>query len=150
VPFDIELPPSGTGVECRGGGTHQVVFTFPSSVTVSSASVEGSGAVDSFTATGSTIVVNVSGVADAQMITVRLNGVNNGSTSGNVSARMGTLLGDRNGDRTVNVSDAVQTRNQSGQATDASNFRSDMNTDGVVNIGDTTIVRSRSGAFLGN
>jgi len=149
VPYDIDLPLNGSGVESRAGaGSHQVIFTFPGAVSVSSATVEGSGAVDSFTTNGSTVAVNVSGVADAQMITIRLNGVNNGATSGDVTLRMGTLIGDRNGDRTVNVSDALQTRNQSGQATDGSNFRSDMNADGVVNSGDTTIVRSRSGAFL--
>jgi hypothetical protein len=150
APYDIDLPLNGSGVECRAsGGTHQVIFTFASPVSVSSASIEGSGAVNSFTAEGANVLVNLSGVADAQMITIRLNGVSNGSASANVSLRMGTLLGDRNGDRTVNVSDALQTRNQSGEATNAGNFRSDMNADGVVNSGDTTIARSRSGAFLG-
>ena len=42
----------------------------------------------------------------------------------------------------------LQTRNRSGQATDATNFRSDVNADGFVNSGDTTVVRARSGTFL--
>ncbi len=61
---------------------------------------------------------------------------------------MGLLVGDTNGDGFVNTGDALQTRNRSGQATDATNFRSDVNTDGVVNSGDTTAVRSRSGTAL--
>ena len=48
----------------------------------------------------------------------------------------------------VNAGDALQTRNRSGQATDATNFRSDVNADGFVNSGDTTVVRARSGTFL--
>ena len=48
----------------------------------------------------------------------------------------------------MNAGDALQTRNRSGQATDATNFRSDVNVDAFVNSGDTTIVRSRSGNFL--
>ncbi len=48
----------------------------------------------------------------------------------------------------VNAGDALQTRNRSGQATDTTNFRSDVNADGFVNSGDTTAVRARSGATL--
>jgi len=61
---------------------------------------------------------------------------------------MGALVGDTNGDGLVNSGDALQTRNRSGQATDASNFRSDVNVDGVVNSGATTVVRVRSGGAL--
>ena len=56
--------------------------------------------------------------------------------------------GDTTGDKFVNSGDALQTRNRSGQATDAINFRSDVNVDGFVNSGDSFIVRSRSGTFL--
>ena len=61
---------------------------------------------------------------------------------------MGVLVGDTNGDSFVNSGDALQTRNRSGQATDATNFRSDVNADGFVNSGDTTLVRTRAGTFL--
>ncbi len=67
---------------------------------------------------------------------------------GNVAVQMGVLIGDTNGDRFVNAGDATQTRSRSGQAADATNFRSDVNTDGTVNSGDTTAVRARSGTFL--
>ena len=58
------------------------------------------------------------------------------------------FVGDTNADRFVNSGDALQTRNRSGQVTDATNFRSDVNTDGVVNSGDSFIVRSKSGTFV--
>jgi hypothetical protein len=48
----------------------------------------------------------------------------------------------------VNSADALQTRNRSGQTTDATNFRSDLNIDGAINRGDALVVRSRSGNFI--
>ncbi len=48
----------------------------------------------------------------------------------------------------VNSGDILQTRNRSGQATDATNFRSDVNLDGFVNSGDTLFVRTRAGTSL--
>ena len=66
----------------------------------------------------------------------------------NVAIPMGLLVGDSNGDGFVNAGDALQTRNRSGQATNATNFRSDVDTDGFVNGGDTLAVRSRAGTSL--
>jgi hypothetical protein len=48
----------------------------------------------------------------------------------------------------VNSGDATQTRANSGQAADATNFRTDVNVDGTVNSGDTTIARRNSGMAL--
>ena len=41
-------------------------------------------------------VVNLEGVTNAQTITVKLTGVNDGSNLGDVSVQMGVLLGDVN------------------------------------------------------
>ena len=54
---------------------------------------------------------------------------------------MGLLVGDSTGNGFVNAGDALQTRNRSGQVTDATNFRSDVNTVGFVNNRDTTVAR---------
>ncbi len=151
VPFDIDLPLAGTvGVECRSGGAtndYQVVFTFLNAVTFSSAAVtSGTGSVSSSDGSGTTIAtVNLTGVTNAQTITVTLIGVNN---LVDVSAPMGVLLGDANGDRSVNSGDTTITRNRSGQRTSATNFRSDFNLDSTINSGDSTIVRARSGTFV--
>jgi len=152
--FDINLPLTGnSGVECRSGGAsnnYQVVLTFPSVVTSTSAALSaGTGSVSGSSGSGTTTVtVNLTGVIDAQRITVTLFGVNNGVTTGNVSVPMGVLLGDANGDGSVNSADTAITRNRSGQPPDATNFRSDYNVDGFINAADATIVRARSGQFI--
>ncbi len=152
--IDINLPLTGpSGVECRtGGGTnaHQVVLTFPGAVTFGSAAVtSGVGTVSSSSGNGtSTVTVNLTGVSNAQRITLTLANVNNGTLTGDVAVPMGLLLGDSNGDGSVNSGDATITRNRSGQSTDAINFRSDYNLDGNINAADVTIVRGQSGNAL--
>ena len=109
----------------------------------------GTGTVGSVAGNGTpAITVDLNGVTNAQRITVTLHNVNDGVNTGDVPISMGALEGDANGDGFVNAGDAVQTRNRSGQTTDATNFRSDVNADGVVNSGDTVIVRARSGTAL--
>ncbi len=96
--FDIDLPTTGNpGIEDRVGpvaGEHQIIVTFGSSVSVSSASVSsGTGNVANVSANGGQITVNLSGVADAQRIVVTLTNVNDGVNSGNVTIPMAILVG---------------------------------------------------------
>jgi hypothetical protein len=154
VPFDINLPLTGNvGIECRSGGAsndYQVLLTFAAAVTFNSASItSGTGSVSSASGSGTTTVtVNLTGVTNTQRITITLVGLSNASGTGDLGVPMGVLLGDTNGDGFVNAGDSIQTRNRSGQAADAANFRSDVNADGFVNSGDATAVRSRSGTLL--
>jgi hypothetical protein len=154
APFDINLPFTGNpGIECRSGGAgndYQIILTFANAVTFTNAAViSGTGTVSNSSGGGTTTVtINLTGVTNAQRITLLLSNVSNGTSLGDVTLQMGVLVGDTNGDTFVNAGDALQTRNRSGQATDATNFRSDVNTDGFVNSGDTTAVRSRSGTAL--
>ncbi len=154
APFDINLPLTGnSGIECRSGGAsndYQILLTFPSAVTLTSAAVSvGAGSVSGSSGSGTTTVtLNLTGIVNAQRITVTLFGVNNGVTTGNVSVPMGVLLGDANGDGSVNSADTTITRNRSGQTTNATNFRTDYNVDGFISAADTTIVRARSGQFI--
>jgi len=153
--FDIALPPTGSlGIESRNGpstGQHQVIFNFASPVTVSGASLSsGTGSVSSFSVNSTQVTVNLTGVANVQIINIKLTNVNDGTNVGEVIVPMGVLLGDTNGDRFVNSGDSVQTRNRAGQLTDATNFRSDANSDGLVNSGDSTIVRANSGSGIGS
>ena len=159
--FDVNLPLTGTpGIECSTGGAtndYTIVVAFSGSVSVSGSPqaevISGTGTIGSggvsnggmVTISGNTVTIPLTNVPTAQTINVRLNSVN-GST--NVTVPMGVLVGDTNGDGFVNAGDAVQTRSGSGQATNATNFRSDVNADGSVNSGDTTVVRARSGTFL--
>ena len=100
--FDIALPLTGTaGVECRSGGAnnnYQVIATFPSAVSLTSASVTtGTGSVSSFTVSGGQVTVNLTGVSNAQTIVITLFGVSDGTNMANVTIPMGVLLGDTTG-----------------------------------------------------
>ena len=150
---NFDLPLTGTaGIECRTGGAngdHQVIVTFPSPVSLTSASVTtGNGSVSSFTVNGAQVTVNLINVANAQTITVTLFGVNDGTTTSNVSVPMGLLLGDTTGNGSVNASDVSQTKARSGQTVDATNFRSDVTVNGSINASDVSLVKSKSGTAL--
>ena len=158
---DVNLPLSGTpGIECRSGGAtsdYTIVLTFLANVSVNASpqaavtsgiGTIGSGGVSNggmVTTSENVVTIPLTNVANAQTINITLNNVN-GST--NLTIPMRLLIGDVNGDGFVNSGDALQTRNRSGQATDATNFRSDVNADGFINSGDTTVVRARSGTAL--
>ncbi len=154
VPFDINLPLTGNpGIECRSGGAsndYQVVLTFSSAVSFTSASVTaGAGSVSGSSGNGTTIVsVNLTGVTNAQRITVTLLGVSDGTTTGDVTVPMGVLIGDTNANGAVNAGDVAQTKSQSGQAVTAANFREDVNANGSINAGDVALVKSKSGTAL--
>jgi hypothetical protein len=149
--FDITLPLTGTaGVECRSsGGNHTFVFTFSNNPVSANVSVTGgTGTVTgSPTFAGRTMTVNVTGVTDAQTLTLMLNNTTDNFSqvlpSTSVSAKL--LIGDTNGNGAVNASDVGQTKTQSGTATAANNFRNDVNLSGSVNASDVSLVKSRSG-----
>ncbi|MGH8093679.1 MAG: alkaline phosphatase family protein [Chthoniobacterales bacterium] len=149
--FDIDLELSD---ECRSGGPtndYQIVLTFPSAVTFSSAAVTaGTGSVSSSSGSGTaSVTVNLTGVSNAQNITLTLSGVSDGTgTTGSISVPMGVLIGDTTGDGAVNAGDIGQTKSQSGNAVTASNFREDVTVDGSINAGDIGLVKSKSGTGL--
>ena len=151
--FDVDLPLAGNpGIECRTGGAsgdHQVVITFPAAVTIDHASVtSGSGSVASTSVDGSVVTVNLTGVGNAQTITITLFGAQMGSNLGDVHIPMGILLGDTTGNRQVNSSDIAQTQSQSGRAVDVNNFREDVTVNGQINSSDIALVQSKSGTGL--
>ena len=151
--FDIDLPPTGTaGIECRTGGVngdHQVIMTFPSPVTVTSASVTtGTGNVSGFTISGSQVTVNLTAVANAQRIVLTLFGVSDGTNLTNITVPMGVLLGDTTGNGSVNASDVGLTKAKSGQPVDALNFRTDVTVSGSINASDVGLVKSKAGTSL--
>ncbi|HEY0368206.1 MAG TPA: dockerin type I domain-containing protein [Chthoniobacterales bacterium] len=152
--YDVSLPLVGTaGVEPRSGGLNKnytVVFHFVNPIaSVSGASVtSGTGSVSSSGVDNNdanSYFVNLTGVTSPQTIQIKLTGVSDGVSTGDVTLAMSIVLGDTNGDGTDNSADATQMRNNSGQLTDATNFRTDVNADGVINSADATIVRANSG-----
>src|SRR5204863_817721 len=148
--FDIPLPLAGNvGVECRSGPAHQMIVNFASLVTVGSAAVtSGTGSVGSFSVTGGQVTINLTGVTNAQRITVTLFGVNNGTSTGDVGVQMGVLIGDTSGNGAVNASDVTQTNARIGQTLTTANFRSDVNASGGINASDTAIIKSNIGTSL--
>lgn len=151
--FDIGLPLSGTpGVECRSGGAtndYQIVVTFGTPVTFSTAQLtQGTGSVSSTTTNNNQVVINLTGVTNAQTIQVTLVGVNDGVATNDITIPMSILTADTNSDGFVNSADISQTKSQSGQAVTISNFREDVNTDGFINSADISLVKSESGTAL--
>ncbi len=136
-PFDIPLPSTGNpGIESRTGavaGEHQIVASFAGTVTVASASVTaGTGSVDNFSVSGGDVTINLTGVTDAQVVTVKLTNVNDGTNSGDVTVRMAVLLGDVYASGGVNGTDVGQTKLASGQQLTPTTFRADVNASGQV------------------
>ena len=148
--FDVPLPLTGNvGVECRSGPAHQMIINFAVPVTVGSANVtSGSGSVGSFSVSGAVVTVNLTGVINAQRITVTLGNVNDGTNIGDVPVSMGVLAGDVNGNAVTNAADVGLTKSQSGQAVTGSNFREDVNFDGSISASDIGLVKSNSGTVL--
>jgi hypothetical protein len=157
--LDVDLPLTGNpGIECRSGGAngdYEIVFKFANTLAnVGGARVSGgtggmvSGKIDSNDAHN--FIVNLSGVTNAQTITVTLSSVSSsaGGFSSSVSASMSVLIGDTNADRFVDSADIAQTKSQSGKSVTASNFREDINADGFIDSADIAFVKSKSGTAL--
>lgn len=163
--FDIAMPLTGSsGVECRtSGGTndYSLIVTFSGNVTVtgspqaqvtSGTGCVGSGGVCSgnVSVSGAVVTVPLTNIANAQVINVRINGVNSAADApaANVDIPMGILVGDTNANRTVNAADVAQTKGRLGQTVDGTNFRSDVNANGSINAADTAIIKQNSGTSL--
>jgi len=151
--FDIPLPLTGKpGVECRGTSTnYKIVFTFPTPVTFAGATVT-SGIASTATALASganQVTVDLTGVTDAQRLTVTLQGVSDGANTNDVAVRMSILAGDTNASESVTSSDVSQTKAQSGLLVTAANFREDLNlSGGSIGSSDISLVKSKTGNSL--
>lgn len=148
-PFDATMPLDGTGVEPRNAnGSHTAVLTFDRPVQSGNATVTaGAGSVTSVSFSGNNMLVNLSGVANGQRLTITATNVAgvSGPVLSSASVVMGFLVGDTNGNGTVNATDIGQTKLQSGQATTGANFRTDVTINGTINATDIALVKSRSG-----
>ena len=111
--------------------------------------IAGAGTVSSSSGSGTTTVtVNLTGVTNAQRITVTLLAASDGTNTGNVDIPMAVLIGDTTGNGTVSASDVSQTKGQSGQPVTGTNFRTDVNANGSINAGDVSLVKSKTGTAL--
>lgn len=147
--FDVQLPlTGGSGIECRSvtnGMT--LVMTFDQPLTGGTAAVTaGTATLGAVTRSTNTMTVKLTGVANAQAVTVTLSnltdGVGGSIPSINVPFRV--LLGDCNADAQVAAGDVFIVKARSSQTTNGANFRSDFNLDGQVAAGDVFMVKAAS------
>ena len=126
------------------------MVTFASPVTFISAAInDGAGSIGSATGSGTnTVTLNLTGVTNAQRLTLALFGATNGVNSGDVGVSIGVLIGDTGGNGSVNASDVSLTKLKVGQPVDASNFREDVTVSNSINSSDVSTVKSKSGTAL--
>jgi hypothetical protein len=158
--FDVNLPLNGSGVECRSGGSNgnfTLVFTFANVLqNVADATVSsGAGSV-----TGSAIggdphqyIVNLTGVANAQVTTVKLTNLYDsaGNSTSALSVSMGVLLGDVDASRRVDSGDVFLARQQTLQPLPPAgngDFRRDIDVSGRIDSGDVFIARQQTTTTL--
>jgi hypothetical protein len=144
----VDLPLNLTGaesVENRSGGPSQLVLAFDANIVQGTnfAVSLSSGSVSSTSVSGSTLTINLSGVANAQSLTVTISDVRHfsNSTAGIITLNLGALLADTNQDGAVNALDfnAVAT-NFGTSGKDSS--QGDLNVDGIVNTLDFDLLAS--------
>ncbi|MGB8168741.1 MAG: alkaline phosphatase family protein [Chthoniobacteraceae bacterium] len=153
--FDVPLPltttPSTAAVECRRAattGAHQLVFTFANPVTSGTAGVTaGTGTVGSTSFSGNEMIVNLTGVTDAQNLSVTLSNVNDGSTLVSGSVNVTFLQGDVDGSRTVDATDVNEEKNfaAAGGAVTRTSFRADTVANGATNSSDIAFTKANLG-----
>jgi PQQ-like domain/Dockerin type I domain len=152
LPIDWSYPTGGTlSIEPRSTVVpHTIVFQFNQDITSIAAAALTDAAMIPFgqataMAAGRDIVVTLDGVADRQIATVSVSGIN-GSIE--ASAMVGFLFGDINASRSVNASDILAVKAQAGATVTVANFRSDINASGQINASDIVAVKTRSGLTL--
>jgi hypothetical protein len=156
--FDVDLPLTGTsGVECRSDGTgnYKIVLHFGNSPVSGNAAVTGhnpggGGSVSSVSFSGNDMIVGLTGVTNAQVLTLTVTNVTDadGTTLPSASVNVGFLLGDVNGSHLVDSGDVFLVRQQTSQPITSSNFREDINTTGVIDSGDVFGVRQNTGSSI--
>jgi hypothetical protein len=156
-PFDINLPLTGTrGVECRtsvslGASNYMLIYTFANTLTnVSGATVTSGTGMVSTSSIGTDphqYIVNLTGVTNAQYLTVTLANVSDsaGNNSSSVlGPSMGVLIGDVNASGTVTSGDTNLCKAQALQPVTTANFRDDINASGAITTGDVNIIKQNA------
>jgi hypothetical protein len=157
--FDVDLPVIGaTGIECRTGGAngnHTLIFTFANVLTnVAEAKVTSGTGTVSGSAIGSDrhqYIVNLTGVTNAQTITVTLTNVYDSAnnSSATVSVQMGVLLGDVDATRSVDGNDVAAVQSHTRQTVNSNAVaRFDVNTSGGIDGNDVALTQSSTRTSL--
>jgi hypothetical protein len=156
--FDVPLPlnatPATAVVECRrpgSGNSHQIVFAFANPVSAGSAAVTaGTGNVATVTFSGNEMTVNLTGVLDAQNLTVAVSNVTDGNSQVSAAVNVGFLQCDFNGDRTVTAADVNEEKNFAsiGGPVTRGSFRADTVVNGAINASDVAFAKASLGRSI--
>ena len=131
--------------EPRQGPLHTIVFTYDKPMAGATVSVsEGTAVATAATFSGNDVVVNLTGVANAQYVTVDLGGVvaADGGVGSAVSARVGFLQGDVNQTRVVSLADVGLVNAQLAQPVSIANYLKDVNANGTLTLADKGITNA--------
>jgi hypothetical protein len=145
--FDLPLSMVATNptTEPRQGPAQTIAFDFGKPITSASVAVtEGIASASAPTFSGNSVIVNLSGVANQQYVTVALSNVvsADGGTGGTGSVRVGFLVGDVNQSRAVSLSDLVLVNAALAHVATASNYLKDVNASGVISLADIVSVNT--------
>ena len=137
--FDLALTADRINptTEPRLGPTFTIVVPFASAVTGATAAItEGTATAGTPAFSGNEVIVNLSGVADQQYVTLTLTNVATASGTASGSVRLGFLMGDVNQNRVVTVADLGLVNTQLSQLATPANFLKDINASGAVTVAD--------------
>ena len=104
----------------------------------------GTGTVTNFSVAGNQVMVNLTGVANAQTIVVTLVGVNDGTNTSDVQATMRVLVGDVNASGVVTSGDTNLFKAEALQTMGSTDFRNDINASGAITTGDVNIIKQNA------
>ena len=148
VPYDIPLPQTGGGgIECRqlaNGVTLVLTFDIPIA-SANAAVTAGVASVVSTTAASNTLLINLSGVSNAQALTIAVTNIvpTGGGAAGNAIVNFRVLEGDTNGSGMVTAADVATEKFLIGLQVDGSNFRADNNNNGFITAADVALCKLR-------
>ena len=142
--FDLPLSlvttnPSTEPRRAGAGSSHTIVITFNHPpVSGSAAITEGAAVAGGPTFSGNDMVVPLTGVANAQYVTVTVSNVSSsdGFSGGAGAVRLGVLRGDVNGTRTVTIADLGVVNAQLTRTVTAANYLSDVSVSGTLTLAD--------------
>jgi V8-like Glu-specific endopeptidase len=126
-------------------GTTTIVFTFDKPLSSATANVvEGIATAGTPTVSGSSVLVPLAGVANAQYVTIALSNVTatDGGTGGSGSRRVGFLAGDVNQSRGVSLADVGLVNAQLAIPVTAANYLKDVNASGTLTLADKGITNA--------
>ena len=111
---------------------------------------EGAATAGVPTFSGNDVIVPLTGVTNAQYVTVSLSNVASadGGTGGSGTVRIGFLLGDVNQNRVVTVADLGLVNSHLAQLVTATNFIYDVNVTGTLSVADKGITNNVLTTFL--